>query len=70
MFCPRAQSLITLDLLDCREKSLGNCRISGQCKVGGSVRSQFFTLFALTVARMPCYEMNRAYTTGLRPVGL
>ena len=36
---------------------------------GGSVRSQFSPLFTLTVARVPCYEMSRAYITGLQLVG-
>ena len=37
----------------------------GNCKVDGSVRSQFSPFFTLTVARVPCYEMSRAYITNL-----
>ena len=35
----------------------------GNCKVDGSVRSQFSSFFTLTVARVPCYEMSCAYIT-------
>ena len=41
----------------------------GNCKVDGSVRSQFSPFFTLTVARVPCYEMSRAYITGIQLVG-
>ena len=35
----------------------------GNCKVDGSVRSQFSSFFTLTVARVPCYEMSCAHIT-------
>ena len=40
----------------------------GNCKVDGSVRSQFSPFFTLIVARVPCCEMSRAYITVLQHV--
>ena len=75
--CPDGHFLLSLEP---RPSSLRSARPSwrgpgktaghlGNCKVDGSVRSQFSPFFTLTVARVPCYDMSRAYITGLQLAG-